>query len=67
MPEPKRFDPLGWFVSACFVVLVGAIALTVAVHLVRAIWLWLVVGAIVVVLAGVALQLLSWWRRRQLW
>lgn len=67
MSEPSRFDPVGWFVSACFTILAGAVALVAAVHLVRAIWIWLAVGIAVVMLVAGAVQVVLWWRRRQLW
>jgi hypothetical protein len=67
MPETRRFDPRGWFLSACCTVLAGAVALTVAVHLIAAIWIWLVTIAGIAVLVGAVVSLLVWWHRRQPW
>ncbi|MFT4165670.1 MAG: hypothetical protein QM650_10565 [Microlunatus sp.] len=63
----RRFDPVGWFVSTCFAVLSGAVALTVAVHLVSAVWVWLLVGVAAVVTVGLGVQLVVWWHRRRPW
>jgi hypothetical protein len=67
MSESKRFDLLGWFSSACLTILVGAAALTIAVHLIAAIWVWLVLGAGVVGVVAFATALLVAWHRRQSW
>jgi hypothetical protein len=67
MPETKRFDPLGWFFSACCTLLAGAVALTVAVHLIAAVWVALALVAGVVLLAGFVVMLATWWHRRQPW
>lgn len=65
MNELRRFDPVGWFVAACFSVLAGAVALVVAVHLVQAVWVWLVclVGS-ALLLAFVVALFVAWQRRR---
>lgn len=42
MGESRRFDPVAWFVSTCFAVLAGALALVAAVRLIEMIWVWLV-------------------------
>lgn len=67
MPETKRLNPLDWFVGTCFTVLAGAVALTIAVHLIENIWVWLAVGIGVVVLLSLLTTLLIWWHRRQSW
>lgn len=67
MPETRRFDPLGWFLSTCIAVLIGAVALSVAIHLIAAIWVWLALGIGLVVILGTGAQLVAWWRRRQPW
>lgn len=67
MPEPKRFDPLAWFVSGCFTLLAGAIALVVAVHLLESVWapLLSIVGSAIII-GGIA-ALVTAWHRRQPW
>lgn len=67
MPEIKRFNPLDWFISACFTVLAGAAALVIAIHLIQSIWIWL--ACIVGISAAVTLIVaaLLAWRRRQPW
>lgn len=67
MRDPYRFDPLGWFMSACVTVLFGAIALAVAVHLIQAIWVWLLLLAGIVAALAVAGSLALWWQRRRPW
>jgi len=71
MPESGQFDPvgslLGRFLSACVTVLAGAVALTVAVRLIAAVWVWLAIIAGVVVFLGVAVMLVTWWQRRRPW
>ncbi|GAA1508642.1 hypothetical protein [Nocardioides humi] len=66
MTEPRRFDPLGWFVSVCFTILAAAAALTIAVHLLQTVWVWLLVLAAIAAGVGVLVRLLVW-RRRQSW
>ena len=56
-------SPITWFFNACLLVLFGIIALSVAVHLLQAIWPWvlgfmLTIGGITV--AVIALRI---WRR----
>lgn len=67
MTEKQRFDPIGWFVSACFTILAGAVALALAVHLLQSIWLALVVllGAAAII-AALILGAIGW-HRRQPW
>jgi hypothetical protein len=67
MPESKSFDPLGWFSSTCLTILIGAAALTIAVHLIAAIWVWLVLGVVVVGLVALVATLFVAWHRRQSW
>lgn len=67
MPETKRVDPLGWFFSACCTLLLGVLALTLAVHLLQVIWVWLVTGIGIVVGLAVLIQLLLWWHGRRPW
>lgn len=67
MPETKRFNPLDWFISACFTVLAGAIALVVAIHLIQTIWLWLACIACISVAIGLIVTAVLVWRRRQPW
>lgn len=67
MPETKRFDPLSWFASTCFTILAGAIALAVAVHLIRSVWVWVLGGLGVVITLILLTQLILWWHRRQSW
>jgi hypothetical protein len=65
MPDRQRFDPIGWFAGACVGLLFGAVALVIAVHLIREVWPWLV--GIVAVAAGVGLgvrAVVAWHRRR---
>lgn len=67
MSESRRFDPIGWFVSTCFALLVAAIALTVAVHLVVAIWPWLLGGVAAIAAVTILVRLAVWWHGRQPW
>lgn len=67
MGEGRRSDPAGWFLSVCLTVLVGVISLVVAVELLRAIWVWLVSGAVLVLLGAISVRLALWWQRRRLW
>lgn len=64
MSDPKRFNPIEWFFSACITVLFGVLALTLAVRLIEHIWIWLLVGVLAVV--GILLCI-TLWRRRQPW
>lgn len=67
MGEQKRFDPVGWFLSVCLTVLIGVVALVVAVELVQALWVWLVVGVVLVLLVVGGGRAALWWQRRRLW
>ena len=67
MPETKHFNPLDWFLTACFTVLAGAVALVAAIHLLQAIWVGLAIGAGTVVLLGTAIHIAIWLYRRQSW
>jgi len=67
MGEARRFDPVGYFLSVCLTVLVGVISLVVAVELLRAIWMWLIVGVVLALLGAVGVRLALWWQRRRLW
>ena len=68
MPESKAgFNLLGWFFSTCLTILAGAIALSVAVHLIAAIWRWLALGIAVVAVLALAVMLVVAWHRRQQW
>ncbi|MBB3602756.1 putative membrane protein YdbT with pleckstrin-like domain [Mycolicibacterium sp. BK556] len=55
--------PLQWFFHACLLILFGVIALSVAIHLLQAIWPWVLGFAL---LAGaVIVGVIAWraWRR----
>lgn len=67
MRESRRQDPLGWFLSACCTLLAGAVALVVAVHLIAAVWLWLLAIAGIGIVLATVVSLLLWWHRRQPW
>lgn len=67
MPESRRFDPLGWFLSTCFALLAGAVALSVAVHLLRSVWPWLLAGFLTVAAIAALIRLAIWWHRGQAW
>lgn len=67
MGDSKRIDPLGWFFSACCTLLAGAVALTVAVQLIAAVWVTLTLIAGVALLIGLATLSLTWWHRRRPW
>jgi membrane protein implicated in regulation of membrane protease activity len=56
-------NPLQWFFNGCLLILFGVIALSVSVHLLQAIWPW-VLGFIVVV-GGITAAVVVWraWRR----
>lgn len=59
----KEAVPMGQrLFGFCVAVLGAAIALSLAVELIKAIWVWLLVGAVVVVAGWVVA---AWWRRRQ--
>jgi hypothetical protein len=68
MPENRtRFDPLGWLIATCTGLLFGAIALAIAVHLIRAVWPWLI-GILATTAAVGLLTRFAWaWHRRQEW
>jgi hypothetical protein len=63
MSDKTRFDPLDWFASVCLTVLLGAVALTIAAHLMQQVWPWLVATAVMVALVRLAI----WWHRRRTW
>ena len=67
MNETKHFNPVDWFVATCFTLLAGAVALTIAVHLIQGIWVWLVTITGVVILIAIVVTALIWWHRRQSW
>lgn len=56
-------NPIQWFFNACLLLLFGTVALSVAVHLLQAIWWW-VLGFLVLV-AVVVIGVAAWrfWRR----
>ena len=56
-------NPIQWFFHACLLILFGVVALSVAVHLLQAIWVW-VLGFVIV--AGlITIVVVAWrmWRR----
>ncbi len=53
-----------WFVDACLAVLVGALALTAAVWLLKAIWPALAIAAGCVVALLAIVVAVRWWRNR---
>lgn len=67
MTEKQRLDPIGWFASACFTILAGAVALALAVHLIQSIWLslTLLLGGVAIIIGLVVAAV--WWHRRQQW
>jgi hypothetical protein len=56
-------NPLQWFFNACLLFLFGVIAISVAVHLLQAIWPW-VLGFLLVA-GGITAGIVIWrfWRR----
>jgi membrane protein implicated in regulation of membrane protease activity len=56
-------NPLQWFFNACLLILFGVIALSVAVHLLQAIWPWVL--GFVLFAAAVTVGVVMWriWRR----
>ena len=58
-------NPLQWFFNACLLILFGVIALSVAVHLLQAIWPW-VLGFILFAVA-VTVGVIVWRIRSRPW
>jgi membrane protein implicated in regulation of membrane protease activity len=56
-------NPLQWFFHACLLILFGAIALSVAVHLLQAIWPWVLGFALLI--GATIVGVIAWraWRR----
>lgn len=69
MNERNRFDPTSWFVHTCLSILGGAIALSVAGHLLAQAWPWLLVFAGIGIAGVLFLRLLAqlWRGWRQPW
>lgn len=64
MSDPLN-NPARWFFHACLLLLLGVIALSVAIHLLQAIWPWALGLA---VLAGATATAVTVWRvRRRPW
>ena len=67
MTNPKGFDPLATFISACMTLLFGAIALAVAVSLIQQIWVWLILIISAVGVIWILVRLVIGWSRGQSW
>lgn len=58
------FDPTGWFVSTAMSLLLGAVALAVAIAIIQYYLAWIIGAALVLGLGFVLVQLGLWWWRR---
>lgn len=56
-------NPIQWFFNACLFLLLGTVALSVAVHLLQAIWAWVVGFVILGIIIAVAVAGWRFWRR----
>jgi hypothetical protein len=65
MVDPSPQGIVSRFVGACFSVLFAVLSLWAAVQVIQAIWVWLVTGALVTLIAAGAIRLL--WSRRSPW
>lgn len=64
VPDPMPRDPFGRLLRAAFYVLLAAVAVQLAVAIIRSIWPWLAGAAGVVVLGTVVVQVVRWRRSR---
>lgn len=67
MRDSRRFDPLGWLLSASLTVLAAAGALALAVCIISGIWPWLLLGAFVSLALVIVVRLVVRWQRSQPW
>jgi uncharacterized membrane protein YgdD (TMEM256/DUF423 family) len=58
-------NPIQWFVHACVLLLIGTVALTVAIHLLQAIWPWLL--GIALLAGAIMVSVVVWRIRRRPW